>query len=337
MTMTPTVICVSHNQKPGWRWIEHAMPRARFHCFDCQPQNALEKRVQKPLVARYRAAAEAAHAARKYRAPVLVSHLPLMTAWAQAGLSAVNAPTTHLAFAFNFTNLPHGRRQKLMAKAFRNVHRFAVPSSIERRLYSSHFDLPEDRIDVQLWGVRKPEVPSDMPPVIEGDYLCAVGGEGRDYRTLMEAMERLPHIHLVAVVRPHSLEGVQVPANVTVLVNAPLAQAHNVVAHARASVVPLRDSEVPCGHVTLVGAMYLRTPLVVTDSEGVHDYVRHEDNALLAPPRDAAALAQCIERAWEDRALCDGMVDRAEAFAHTHCTEQATVDYFDRYLNQIGL
>lgn len=288
-------------------------------------------------MARYRAAFEAGRCARRCASPLIISHLPLPTAWTALSARANRAPSRHLAFAFNFTHLPDGLRRRWIAEALRSVDRFVVPSTVERRLYARHFDLPESRFDVLLWGVKKPSPPPALAPVLEGDYVCAVGGEGRDYATLMEAMRRLPHLRLVAVVRPFSLEGVAVPSNVTVLVNAPLERAHNVVERARAMVVPLRDAEVPCGHITLVSGMYLRTPMVVTDSEGVRDYVRHEDNALLCAPKDAAALAGEIERLFEDSALRERLADRAERFVVAHCTEEVTVRYFTGHLQSLGL
>lgn len=339
MPAPPVIVCSSHNEQPGWRWIEPALPtdRARFEIFDCQPKNVLERRVRRPYVARYRAALEAGRCAKRMNAPLIVSHLPLMSAWTAVSAAAQRAGSHHLAFAFNFTNLPHGSRRKFLARALSRIDRFVVPSSVERRLYAEHLGLPEARIDVLLWGIRKPEAPPDMAPAVTGDYLCAVGGEGRDYRTLIEAMRRLPQVKLVAVVRPHSLAGIDVPDNVHVLVNAPRARANHVMAHARAMVVPLRDAEVPCGHVTIVSGMYLRTPMIVTDSAGVHDYVQHEDNALLCAPRDPAQLAQAIERLWDDPPLGARLAERAERFVLDHCTEAQTAAYFERYLQRLGL
>jgi hypothetical protein len=51
---------------------------------------------------------------------------------------------------------------------------------------------------------------------------------------------------------------------VKVLSNVPYTRAMNLVAHSRMTVIPLRDSQVPCGHVTLVSGMLLKKPLIAT-------------------------------------------------------------------------
>ena len=52
-------------------------------------------------------------------------------------------------------------------------------------------------------------------------------------------------------------------------------------------------------------AMACGAPVVVTDSRGVREFVRHEANSLVVPPRDPAALADAIAQLLPDRALAD--------------------------------
>lgn len=76
-------------------------------------------------------------------------------------------------------------------------------------------------------------------------------------------------------------------------------------------------------------AMACGVPVVVTDSVGVRDYARHEENCLLVPPRNAPALAQAMRRLLDDPGLAaqlvkagsqtvtayqwDAVIDRCEA------------------------
>jgi glycosyltransferase involved in cell wall biosynthesis len=53
----------------------------------------------------------------------------------------------------------------------------------------------------------------------------------------------------------------------------------------------------------LVEAMACGLPVVSTDVGGVPDLVRHEENGLLAPARDSAAIAGHIGRLLDDNAL----------------------------------
>ena len=50
-------------------------------------------------------------------------------------------------------------------------------------------------------------------------------------------------------------------------------------------------------------AMACGAPVVMTDSGGVRDYARHEENCLLVLPKQPAQLAQAMQRVLEDSAL----------------------------------
>jgi glycosyltransferase involved in cell wall biosynthesis len=335
------IVCSSGNRKPGWRWIEHALPEGRFllRMYDCVPQSFLERNIRRPFLPRYRAAVQAALAACSDATTVVVSHGPLMTLWTAVALKFTRTSPVHLAFAFNFTNLPTGPRLRLMQWAFRSVDRFVVPSSLERKVYSKVFGLPKDRFDVLLWGIDKPEPPAGMPPVVTDaphGYVCAIGGEGRDYRTLFEAAENLPQVPVVCIGRPESFAGLIPPRTVRVLMNTPADVAWDVLKHARFCVVPLLHADVPCGHVTLVSAMLQGKALLVTESRGVADYVRHNDNALLVPPSNPAAMAAALLRLWTDPGLCRQLGSNGHAFAQAYATEKATVDYVLKYLDTIA-
>jgi hypothetical protein len=240
-------------------------------------------------------------------------------------------PLRHLAYAFTFTHLPTGARRKLMARAFRQVDRFVSFSSMERALYAGYFDLDIGRFDMHLWAVRPPVV-APGPPVIAGDYLCAVGSQGRDYAPLVAAMRRLPSLRLVIVADPAAMCGVSLPENVQLVSGVPLPVAMNIVRHSRFSAVALRDAQVPCGHVTIVSAMHLGRAVACTASRGVEDYVFHRANGLMVPPGDPQAWVQAIEELVADPSLCERLGAAARDFAQRNCSESVALAYLRGYL-----
>ena len=264
---------------------------------------------------------------------LLVSHGPRMTMYGAFAARLRRRRPRHLAYSFNFTELPQGRMRRAMADAFASVDRFVCFSQMERQLYARHFDLDPERIDMIHWAARPPRVDPGTAPRVPGDYACALGSQGRDYATLIAAMRTLPAIRLVIVATSESLGGLAIPDNVEVLIGIPLAQAMNVLQHSRFSVVPLRGAEVPCGHVTLVSAMHCAKATIVSASSGVSDYVTHEVTGIAVPVADVRALAGAIERLWGDAAAARTLGDAAKAFAAAYCGEDAAVAYLENYLN----
>lgn len=328
------VVCCAEVASPAWRWVEASLadPGVRFEFARCVPRNALERSRYFSL-ARLRGSLEAVRLARRTGAHALVTHGATLAAWCAlfARLHGLRIPI--LAHSFNFTTLPSRVKRSVFAFALSRVDRFVVYSTVERELYAKSFSLPVERFDVVLWGVQPPEVEAPDVPIEKGDYVCALGGNARDYSTLIEAAHRLPDVRFVLVVRPESLTGLDVPLNVKVYTNLPFGQTMNALLHSRFMVLPLVNSEVPCGHVTLVAAMHLGKAFVITDSAGVRDYVRREDNALTMAAGSVDSLTAAIERLRNDPALCVRLGENGRRFASRECTEERIAEHFRAWIH----
>jgi glycosyltransferase involved in cell wall biosynthesis len=316
-----------------WNFLKDQMQNleAEWDFFINYPTNWLEKRITKPPLSRYRTCLQAVLHAKRRKATHFISHLPRATSWSVLFAHLFQVKTPHLAFSFTFTDLPTGFKRKLMAYAFQFVDRFVVYSTVEKLLYADYFKLDPNRFDVLPWAMEKPEY-APAEPLIAGDYICAVGSEGRDYATLVEAMRELPHISLVIVARPYNLEGLTFPPNVQVFTELPVQNFWNVVRFSRFTVLPLRDRKTNCSHISIVGSMLFGKPLVVTESEGTTDYLVEDQNALVSDPGNSAAMGQNIDRLWRDRELCDRMIQEADRIAKSKHQLDSWARYLDDYL-----
>lgn len=264
------------------------------------PANALERAVRRPRVARYRAALQAALAARG-RA-IVVSHLPLMSAAVARALPLLGRRAPHLAFSFNFTRLPDGVRRAALARAFARIDRFAIYSRYEQALYADWFGIAPDRLRPVIWTQDVPEIAA-VPLPIAAPYVCAIGGEGRDFATLLAALATRPAgLGAVVIARPHSLIGMTIPENVRIFTDLGPPETWAIAAGSVGVLVPLLSEETCCGQVTLVGAKLLGLPLVTSRAHATEDYVAGRPAVLVTPPRDVPALRAAIERLADEQA-----------------------------------
>jgi len=331
MTRAIHVVNVS-DAAPGWHWTGEAADGAAagWTYVSMQRRPGLETKIKFPNLARMRGSLAVRRAVKEGRCDLLVSHGPYNSFYgAQALHRRPNPP--HLAVSFNFTDIPGGMRHKLMCRAYRSVDRFVVASTMERALYARVFDLPEERFDFCYWGVNPP-IQEPLPRTIEEPYFIAIGNEARDYRPLVEAARMRPRHRFVFVVRPWTLDGLDVPDNVTVRCNLPWDETWSLVWHAAAGLISLRDRTTPNGHVSLVGGMRLGKAHIVSDSSGIADYVIDGETALVVPTGDAQAFVQAIDRLSDEPETMRRLGEAAQGFARRHCTEQQTVDYFSGYL-----
>jgi glycosyltransferase involved in cell wall biosynthesis len=329
------IINVSDLSPPPWNWLADHFPSDRLSWKQCSSYSA---RSRPPLLEiRLRQAGaglSARHLVRNHRAgrSIIVSHGPRPALYVELARAARDQ-AVHLVFSFNFTDLPTGAIQTLMRRHLTRADRFVVASSVEREIYSEYFQIEASRIDVLLWSIRPPIEELSKPARFgDGPYICAIGSQARDYETLIEAMRRIPTIKLVLVASPHSLPRMAIPANVKVLTDVPLSDAMNVLAHSQFMVLPLRDSRVPCGHVTVVSAMHLGKAILATNSTGLRDYLIKDKNAEFVAPKNPTHLADQVERLSAHPSLLKCMGDSGLAFARENCTEDSAVGYFRRFL-----
>ena len=326
---------ISDNPDPDWVWIRDLMPagtevagrKLAWTSFTTAAESGPK------AIGRFHGARALAKASQREPFDVIVSHGPWATAWTEWAGNTKEGAARHLAFSFNFTDLPAGPRKWLMSRAFKRVDAFAVFTDAEQGLYADYFKLDRIRFLRAPWGVAPP-LSTLQPKTIEGDYFAALGGEARDYAILCEAARSLPQTRFVAVARPHNFDGLNPPANLEVRFNLPFEKAWGVVQHARAAIVPLRSRETPCGLVTLVGAMHLGKAQIVTDAAGAADYLKDGETGLLVPAGDAGALAAAVRRLDEDPAIAARLGDAARAYAGSHCSEAQTVAFFAGVLNR---
>ena len=324
MKQPPRIVCCTPFFGEGWNWFAPEIGEDQLHWYfyNNKPRGLLESYVREPGLAMIRACLQAVHSAKQHHANLIITHDPQASFWYAFFAAKMGVGTEHIAYSFNFPKLPRGVKRHLMTSAFTNISQFIVYSNLEKQIYSDYFGIPTERIEVRLWSVAPPKFQPEEP-LESGDYICAIGGNARDYQTLMAAMEKLPDVQLVLVARPNNLKNLSIPSNVKVLVNLPATHTMNILKHSRFMVLPLVGAEVPCGHVTLVAAMHLGKAFVITNSRGVSDYVFDDYNALTCKPFRSDDLAEAICALWNDPRKCQQLGENGRQFAEKHCSEES--------------
>ena len=172
--------------------------------------------------------------------------------------------------------------------------------------------------------------PRPAPPRSE-PYVLAVGKDlARDYSTFGEAVRRLG-VRAEIAAYPRNLEGVQLPSRTRARA-VPPAELRELYAAAACVVVPQRRQDYPYGSeggglTSILETLAMGRPLIATDRPILHDYVTHEETALLVPPEEPEPLAAAIARVLEDAELARrlGQAGRARVEA-----ELTTRDFAER-------
>lgn len=221
-----------------------------------------------------------------------------------------------------FFNTTFGRDPKsvLARPALRAVDRFVVHSTNEIEAYAQHLGIRSDAFSfahVQYGGVVQTDDVS-----VEDPFVFATGSGFRDYRTFFEAMEQLG-LKTKVVAGPRVLAGLTPPPNVEILEGMDRTGIHRLVRQATVNVLPMNNEGLTAGLITMAEAFRHGRGLVVSDRQGVDDYVQHDENALLVPVADAKALAEAVQGMWDDAGLRERLNKGALASGDRHHTDEA--------------
>jgi len=149
-------------------------------------------------------------------------------------------------------------------------------------------------------------------------YIVAVGNDSsRDYERLFEAAEGLP-IRVICNTKRKVMRAA--PPNVTLQSEyIQYRDLRDLYGNAKAVVLPLRNSLHPGGINTLLEAMSMGCPVIVSRSVGIIDYVQHGITAWVVEPEDAPALRAGIETVLGDPDLRQRLSANAREFCVSVC------------------
>jgi glycosyltransferase involved in cell wall biosynthesis len=154
-----------------------------------------------------------------------------------------------------------------------------------------------------------------------GECILAVGADvSRDYDTLQQAVVGLgaPVVLRTTLVtedpKRHPNLKVISERQSDVALRALYRQAKIVV-------LPLKDMRHPGGITTLLEAFACGKAVVVSNSSGVRDYLRHEEHCLVVPCGDPGALRSAIDRLLEDAPLRERLGCAARAYAEAELSQ----------------
>lgn len=329
MTEKIRVVCCCPGFASDWKWIAPKVPLE--HIDWTFVRSPTETPSQKELLF---ACLKAVRFACRQNVDLLVTYDPSVSLRCAVLSAFFKTSLRHIAYSFHFPQLPSPFKSRLIGQWVSYIEKLVVYSEVEIDIYHRHFGIPKEKFDRIFWGMEVPKFSSRDVPIQKGNYVCAIGSSARDYATLFSAMKLLPDIPLVTVVHPQNVQGLVIPKNVTIKKSIPSDQMINILGHSRFMVLPLMGEDAHCGHGVLIQAMFLKKGCLVTEAEGMQEYIRKGKNALTYPYRNVEKLAEKIRYLWENPKQCEMLGEEGERFAFENCKETSAINHF---LSQLEL
>ncbi len=224
------------------------------------------------------------------------------------------------------------------AKAQRRMDRVLVHSPNQLELLHRRLGFSRQQLHLIPYGVDT-EFWAPGPIVEEADLVLSTGREHRDHQTLVDAVAGTARL-FVTDTSAHSprarRRGPQAwPEWVErrSLSHIDLRERYD---RAAVVVVPLLPTSYPFGITSLLEAMAMAKPVVVSDTEGLRGIVEHGRTGLLVPPGDATALRRALRDLLEDADLREGLGQAARAVVVGRFGLDQFVDELGRHLDEVA-
>ena len=176
-------------------------------------------------------------------------------------------------------------------RAWTHVSKILLHATLQQRIAAEELGIPKERlalvpyqVDTDFWD------PAHVPDVAEERMICSAGLELRDYPTLFSAV-RTMNVDVVVAAASHwskrrntALDADR-PANVA-MTSLDYFGLRELYARAAVVVVPVQETDFQAGVTTILEAMAMGKPVIVTHTAGQTDVV--EDRRAVtraAPPR----------------------------------------------------
>ena len=182
-----------------------------------------------------------------------------------------------------------------IARVHTHIHRLMPLGSVQAEHLVNDLGVPASKVDVLPYGIDTEywQMKNAAPRRTARPYVIAAGLQHRDYRTLVRAVDGLDLEVLIAAASPWSksanqLDGQEQPPGITVE-SPSLRELRDAYAGAIAVVVPVVETSFPAGTTSILEAMAMGKPVVVSRSEGGGDYVTDRRRVLRRGPMRATS------------------------------------------------
>jgi glycosyltransferase involved in cell wall biosynthesis len=245
--------------------------------------------------------------------------------------------TPHLVIGHHLGN-PRKAPIFRWAKAQRKMDRVLVHSPNQIELLHRQLGFSLQQLHLIPYGVDT-DFWSPGPRVENTDLVLTAGREHRDYQTLVDAVAGQARL-FVADSSPFSPQahrrGPQAWPEWVERRALSLIELREYYDRAAVVVVPVVPTAYPFGITTLLEAMAMAKPVVVSDTEGLRGIVEHDRTGLVVPPGDHTALWRAVRQLLQDADARRDLGQAARAAVLRRFQLDLFVDELGRHLDELA-
>ncbi len=253
------------------------------------------------------------------------------------GMRARGCTTPHLVIGHHLGN-PRKAPIFHWAKAHRRMDRVLVHSPNQIELLHRRLGFSRQQLHMVPYGVDT-DYWAPGPHVEDTDLVLSTGREHRDYQTLVDALGGTARLFVTDNSAHSPRARRRGPQDWPEWVERRALSFLELREHydrATVVVVPLLPAPYPFGITSLLEAMAMGKPVVVSDTEGLRGIVEHGRTGLVVPTGDPAALRRAVRGLLQDAEAREALGQAARTAVLERFRLDQFVDELGRHLDELA-
>ncbi len=215
---------------------------------------------------------------------------------------------------------------KIVNKVFNQASLYITCSRTEMALFNRIHDIDLNKFVFSHWGFDLPPVKNDLFANRKKDYIAFVGRNNRDVKTFCDALLGMD-INGIIITAKYNKPDFSLPENVEIHYDLDMDSCLSCIRHSKINAVLVNDDDRGAGHITIVAAMLMNKPQIISDVSVIKEYFVDGVHGVSVPVADVESVKQAIVKLQnEDFYLACGK--QANEYAKKYFTNDSSSERF---------
>jgi len=212
---------------------------------------------------------------------------------------------------------------------FNRANTLITHSKREKKLFSDIHSIDIKKFKFVHWGYDLPTMSDAKYVDFDDEYVCMIGRNNRDWKTFANAVN-LSGVKGVAVCSSISEidRSILLAAGIHVFENLRMEDCLNVIKYAIANVVLVNDDNRGAGHITIVSAMLMSKPQIISNVDVLNEYFEDGVHGYTVPINSHKKSNEAIIKLIKEPELRRKFGKNAKEYAVKWFTNKHVADEF---------
>jgi glycosyltransferase involved in cell wall biosynthesis len=193
-------------------------------------------------------------------------------------------------------------------------------------LFHQAHNIDIDKFVFSHWGFDLPLLKNDIFANKDKEYISFVGRNNRDLKTFCHAIKDMD-VNGIIITAAYNAPDFILPDNIEIHYDLDMDSCLSCIRHAKINVVLVKDGDRGAGHITIVAAMLMKKPQIISDVAVVKEYFIDGVHGVSVPLADSQRVRDAIVK-LKDKEFFQSCGKNSSQYANKYFTNNTSSKRF---------